>query len=362
MLFNFNASAAAKANSFFKFILLISFVSVVYKFYPENVERSQNGRTNVEKRSAEVESGNIPMDSAVTPSDTDSAPVDVAEVSMDAVEVDPPKQEYLALCVAIKDQHADMQEWLVHHYYHMNVSRFYIMDDRSDPPLSTYQNYSIPRSALTFNHYQEKAATLPPGNMQLWIYEECNRLYGDKHAWMGFIDVDEYLEVRTKNETFQDILEHLDEDENIGQLSVNWKTHTSAGLPTPPESVRQGFVLCTDEELDESRGDKWLNRHVKAFVKSGYMVSIITPHFFKLKGNAITVGEDEQEVSPGFAWRIPVTRNRLSLHHYTVKSRQDYAEKLARWKSDLNYRGWEAWDDVHAGVQEVCFEMTHYNP
>lgn len=37
-------------------------------------------------------------------------------------------EEYLALVLTVKDEGYYLKEWLQHHYYHMNVSHFYIID------------------------------------------------------------------------------------------------------------------------------------------------------------------------------------------------------------------------------------------
>ncbi|KAI9730308.1 MAG: hypothetical protein M1818_008211 [Claussenomyces sp. TS43310] len=270
--------------------------------------------------------------------------------------------EYLALCIAIKDQQRDMHEFLVHHYYHMNVSRFYIMDDRSDPPLSTYEDFGIPRSALTFNYYgPEYAAELPPGFMQLWLYDECAKLYRDKHTWIGFIDVDEFIEIKT-DETMEDILMELEEDTRVGELSINWVTHISAGLLERPASSRQSFTECIDPDLDASRGDDGVDRHVKSIVKTAYFEQAHSSHMPSLSDGTIPVGEDGEVVSPGFAWREPVTRHRLALHHYVTKSKQEYVEKMERWKDDLGAREWDFWDKLHAGNTTFCPEMARYSP
>lgn len=39
-----------------------------------------------------------------------------------------PEDEPIAICAAIKDESKDMVEWLVHHYHHMGIKRFYIME------------------------------------------------------------------------------------------------------------------------------------------------------------------------------------------------------------------------------------------
>jgi len=45
--------------------------------------------------------------------------------------------ESVALCLAVKDQYADLTEWFMHHHHHLGIRRFYTMDDGSSPPLAT---------------------------------------------------------------------------------------------------------------------------------------------------------------------------------------------------------------------------------
>jgi hypothetical protein len=270
----------------------------------------------------------------------------------------PTGEEYFALCVASKDQASELPEFLRHHYHHMNVTRFYIMDDRSDPPLSSFKYPGIPRSALTFNHYtQDDAGKVGLGLMQWWIYQECINLYKDNHTWMGFIDADEFFEVRT-NETMEGILRELGKNNHIGSLSANWRMHTSSGHIEPPESVREGFVSCiqTNYTVDDMSQDE---RHVKSIVRTDKFDGLHSAHMFKLKDGAIAVGEDGKVVSPGTAWRFPITRNRVVLHHYAIKSRREFQEKMDRWKGDIP-KGWWFWDHLEGFPQVDCPEMARY--
>ena len=36
----------------------------------------------------------------------------------------PDDEEYVAICMAVKDQSLDLPEWLIHHYHHLGVRRF----------------------------------------------------------------------------------------------------------------------------------------------------------------------------------------------------------------------------------------------
>ncbi len=44
------------------------------------------------------------------------------------------QKQYLAICAIIKNQHTDVREWLLHHIK-LGVSKVYIFDDGSKPPL-----------------------------------------------------------------------------------------------------------------------------------------------------------------------------------------------------------------------------------
>jgi hypothetical protein len=253
-----------------------------------------------------------------------------------------------------------MPEFLRHHYYHMNVSRFYIMDDATDPPLSTVQDYGIPREALTFKYWEkEVAASMPKGKMQTWIYSKCIEDYGDRHTWMAFTDIDEFLEVRT-NETMEEILREFEADGRIGALGVNWRMHTSGGLLTRPESVRKSFTRCFD--TDFTRNDMSQDeRHVKSIVRTAMFDGISSPHMFKTKNGSMTVGEDGLDAKPGYAWRFPISWNRLALHHYVIKSREEFQQKVDRWKDDTG-KTWAWFNEIEAKPQMDCTEMVRYSP
>jgi len=127
-------------------------------------------------------------------------------------------EEYLAICVSVKDQYLDLLEWLTHHYHHHNVRRFYLMDDGSNPLLATL-NYSTAVDPRAINHrYCHPATRL--FKHQLVAYDECIALFGHKHKWMAFLDADEFIEVRGKD-TLHSMLLKVDGDDKIGALAVN---------------------------------------------------------------------------------------------------------------------------------------------
>lgn len=264
--------------------------------------------------------------------------------------------EYLAFCMVVKDQALDLSEFFIHHYYNMGVRRFYIMDDGSIPPLSSVEDYGIPREAITFNYHGKDRHEQ---YMQIVVYNECARLYGANHTWMAFVDADEFFDT-PGNETFQEVLESFEHNETVGAVAVNWRVHTSAGLLHRPGSNRKAFNSCVWDDV-ENNGAGSNNKHVKVAVKTSAFKSCFSPHQFNLKDGTETVGEfgDIVGASP---WRAPITRERLAIHHYELKSREQFEQKMNRSNAMSDPKGWKFWDALEATPQVACHEMEKYEP
>ncbi|CZT05651.1 uncharacterized protein RAG0_11633 [Rhynchosporium agropyri] len=268
-----------------------------------------------------------------------------------------PITEPIAVCMSVKDQSADMVEFFVHHYHHMGIRRFYVMDDGSDPPLSTFQYPGIPRAALTFTYHKREDRV---AYMQLMFYNWCIERYREKHTWMAFLDGDEFLET-PGNETLGEVLKTFEDNDTVGALGVNWRMHSSSGLKTRPASARKSFTTCIYDDL-EHNGEDSANSHIKSIVKMSKAGPAPNPHKFETAPGSWTVGENG-DVIESAAWRRPITRNRIGLHHYAVKSRAEYEAKMNRGNGMTDPKGEAFWEDMEYGVPHVeCTEMTAYEP
>ncbi|KUJ10223.1 uncharacterized protein LY89DRAFT_596357 [Mollisia scopiformis] len=263
---------------------------------------------------------------------------------------------YAAICISIKDQRQDLPEFLIHHYYHLGIRYFYIMDDGSEPPLSELEDLGVPRSALSFT-YQDRATRDP--RMQMVFYDNCLQERGKLHHWIAFFDADEFLEVTSPNQTFREILEEFEKIDHVGALGVNWRMHTSSGLLTRPDSARKAFTTCIYDDV-ENGGASSDNRHIKSIVRPSKTQSHFNPHKFRMIPGVLTVGEDGDEIF-SIAWR-PITRQRLALHHYAVKSRAEYEEKVHRGNGMTDPKGQQFWDHVETMPHVDCPEMAAYDP
>lgn len=268
--------------------------------------------------------------------------------------------ETVAICLAVKDQYPDMAEWLVHHYAHLGIRRFYIMDDGSSPPLATL-DYSkfIDTRALTHRYYLPETRT---HYQQLTVYDECQALFGKKHKWIAYLDADEFLEVKAPH-TLLSLLEPLEKNSTIGALAVNWVMHGWDNKEKRPiEGVRKGFTSCMKDPPRDLGFDKGTgNHHIKVIVKTDSFLKPSSPHKMDLIEGKVTVGENGDLVDR-HAWRLPVTRSKIALHHYAIKSREEYAKKIDRGNGMGDPKGWNWFEDMAIEPAEECLEMTVYEP
>ena len=267
---------------------------------------------------------------------------------------------YLAICLVTKDQYPDLTEWLVHHYHHHGIRRFYIMDDGSSPMLATldYSEFIDPK-AITHRYYPKEI--LKQNFHQQVMYDECMKLYGHKHKWMAFIDTDEFFETKG-GETIYDILKKFDEDEKVGALGVNWEIHTSGGLLTRPESSRKAFTTCIQDIEKEPYPKVGLkNQHIKTIVKTSKYAGMQTVHSVNVKEGSVVVGEHGDTITRG-AWRIPTTRDRISLHHYASKSKEQFEAKIHRGNAMNDPKTWDWWNEHENYPNRTCDSMTKYDP
>ena len=88
----------------------------------------------------------------------------------------------------------------------------------------------------------------------------------------------------------------------------------------------------------------------------------MNPHKFNLRPNTNTVGENG-DIIHTVAFRAPITRHRVSIHHYAIGSREQFEEKLQRGNGMSEPKTEEMWDEFENKIAHVnCTEMVGYDP
>jgi hypothetical protein len=261
----------------------------------------------------------------------------------------PRDDEYVAVCMAVKDQHLDLPEFFIHHYHHLGIKRFYIMDDGSDPPLSDIPDLGIPREHVDFEYFNR---TEHRPDMQDHVYNICAEKYRTNHTWMAFLDADEYLEMRG-GETLNQFLEEYEKDKNVGSVTVSWLTHSSAGVLKRPKSCRKAYIDCV-----------WDGQGHNTMYKSIARLSLLdhTNRVHQMISTDGAVAVDEHGMPASGPHRIPPTKDRIAVHHYALKSREEYQQKCDRGNAMDDPKDWTFWDSVEGMAGVECTSMAEYDP
>ena len=124
--------------------------------------------------------------------------------------------------------------------------------------------------------------------------------------------------------------------------------------------MRQSFTTCVvDPEGYTLPTTGWKdNRLTKAIVKTSLFDKPLSPHRFGTINGTLTVGEHGDTIDTFDGMRMPITRDRIALHHYTLKSREQFEDKMKNWKD----KDWSYWDHIEGLPHEECMEMTKYDP
>lgn len=87
--------------------------------------------------------------------------------------------------------------------------------------------------------------------MQLRLYDMCLQTLRDKHLFIGFWDVDEFLVIKDPGITFPDFLIENYSDKN--GLVVNWRVVGSSGHVKRPANggVLENYVHCAPTDFYE---------------------------------------------------------------------------------------------------------------
>lgn len=292
------------------------------------------------------------LDNVTTVSTNPSSPAPFPQLAP------PDNEEYMAICMVVKNQSMDLPEFFTHYYHHHGIRRFYIFDDGTEPPLSS-ASYPIPSSAITWVYFQPHLQSETLGDragVQEKYYTGCVQMFGDRHTWIGFLDADEFLEM-TGGETLSSFLHEWERNDTVGAVGVNWLVHSSAGLLTrPAEGPRKAFNRCI---VDDPNND---NLKVKTFVRTALFDAMWNCHCVAvLKDGAIQVGEHGDVINSSCD-RNPITRDRWGLHHYGPKSREEFLQKQARGKIRGGRSPEDWWNKIEESQQRDCLELTNYVP
>ena len=224
----------------------------------------------------------------------------------------------LAVVAIMKNEEPYVKEWLDYHLL-AGVDHFYIYDNDSTPEFKKILQPYIDAGIVTYTFY-------PGHNRQTESYNDAFKNFRYKCRYMAFMDGDEYILPKSKPTIPEVIDEVLKGRAYAAGLSVNWVMFGSNGL----------------EKADYSRGvlerftkrANGVNHHVKAVADPRKVRCVESAHFVNFFIGNYSVNENG-----GITFRHfneEKTADKIEMHHYHLKSREEYENKIKRGNAD-NY-------------------------
>jgi hypothetical protein len=236
----------------------------------------------------------------------------------------------------VKDSAKYLNEWLAYHYS-IGVEHFYIINDMSSDNIKEVIEPWVKLGIVDITDYNIDGK-------QSEIYSYFCRQLKDATKWLGFLDMDEFLVVKSGN-----VVDWLNTfPEETSAVEINWRCFGSSGF----ENYKNVFV--TKRFKKYSGPDFGPNKHVKSIVKLGNEALFLDPHsVFRSVSNVRDSNKDL--VDKHFMQREPIWGNAW-INHYFCLSKEEFGEKLRRGRADtkdpINARRWQTFEDFDRNEYE----------
>ena len=220
-----------------------------------------------------------------------------------------PLRTKVAVCAIVRNENRYLREWIEWHKG-LGVEKFFIYDNGHGNDENPRDVIGDDPQVVIFDWRDRD------GNTQCEAYDECYREHGSEFAWMGFIDIDEF--VRSKM-SLPDVLDTLQAD----VVAFSWRMMTDNGLVHYDDRpVQERFTHPAEDLKPETQ-------FVKSFVRGGIeglsfdrdphmphhpALEVVNPNGGKAP--QCSVGTGSREV----AW----------IDHHFTKTAEEFAQKVSR--------------------------------
>lgn len=230
--------------------------------------------------------------------------------------------ETAALCLVQKDQLAYIDEWSDYHAalgFHL-----YIVDNSIGFQLRTWwedQQTRNPQKQIHLLHMKKSKA-------QISAYKQCaNRVKMDNHTWISFLDMDEFLVLKTQHDHITDFCRDY---VPRGHLGINWLIFGTSG-----QSWYQNLPI-TKRFQCQLEDTFWKNKYIKSIMKVEDLdiPRIFDPHIFPRRNGTFLVHTNGQKFNSS-VHQGPY--DVAAIHHYYFQSTEEWLGK--RLRGDVYFGG-----------------------
>ena len=226
----------------------------------------------------------------------------------------------IALCAIVRNEIRSLVEWLAHHKA-LGFTEVVIYDNDSTDGTTDLLRVLDEAGELVHLPWPHSVGARP----QRLAYEHA-RQHSDAD-WLAFFDADEFL-VLHQDASIADFLARFPDD--VSAIAVNWVVFGSGGQTTyRPLPVTQRFTDALPADARESRTVKAIGRRARLSGTGIHRVAVAEGRYVMPSGHAAAFDGLTASDTPDTTV--------AALHHYAVKSHEEFADKRARGHANSQF-------------------------
>ncbi|MDR2686068.1 MAG: glycosyltransferase family 92 protein [Rickettsiales bacterium] len=214
---------------------------------------------------------------------------------------------FLSAVAIIKNEAPYLKEWIEYHRL-VGVEKFYLYDNESTDNTKDVLAPYIKSGVVEYIYY-------PGDAMQRKAYNDCLKKYHLESKWLGIFDLDEFI-VPVSTKTIPEFLKTM--PHGTSQLLISWLLFGSSGHKTMPA----GGVL-----------ESYKNRAPESHPRYKAIVNPRRTYAAGVHGHVVfgqTIDELGEPMLRMSAKMNPAKKDQIRVHHYAVKSFEEYTLRQTR--------------------------------
>ncbi|WP_137110528.1 glycosyltransferase family 2 protein [Rhodobacter sp. SY28-1] len=229
-------------------------------------------------------------------------------------------EQRIALCAIVRNEIRSLVEWLAHHKA-LGFTDVVIYDNDSTDGTTDLLRVLDEAGELVHLPWPHSVGARP----QRLAYEHA-RHHSDAD-WLAFFDADEFL-VLHRDASIGDFLARFADD--VSAVAVNWIVFGSGGQSGyRPLPVIERFTDALPAAAKESRTVKAIGRRDRLSGTGIHRVAVAQGRYVSPSGQDVVFDGLTASDAPDTAI--------AALHHYAVKSQEEFAEKRARGHANSQF-------------------------
>ena len=226
----------------------------------------------------------------------------------------------IAVVAIIKNESRYISEWLEYHY-RIGVDKFYIYDNDSEDrsELMKILDPWIQNHIVEYKFFPGICRQMP-------AYNDAIEKHRFDCRYMAFIDLDEFIFVKTGQTLLEFLNDFFAQDPRIAGLAVNWRMFGTSGRNFyEPIDVTERFTHRAPDNYEENFLIKTIADPRKIFYMPISHCAIYMFGTFCCDENFNVVLEYKNPAN---------TCEKIQMNHYFTKSIEEYTQKISRGRAD----------------------------